>query len=149
MEKLVAVLTLITIMSLPAVGQKSMDQENVQKAVLNYVEGFYEGDTAKLKASLHPELSKYGYYIPRGGSENTGSEMTYQGALDYALGVKKNKRFAKEGSPKDIVLMEVLDQTAVAKLTAWWGIDYLLLAKENGQWMIMKVIWQSAPKSNG
>ena len=31
------------------------------------------------------------------------------------------------------------DQTASAKLTAWWGTDYLLLGKYDGRWMISSV----------
>ena len=43
-------------------------------------------------------------------------------------------------------LLDVLDQTAAAKVTAWWGTDYVLLAKQNGKWMITHVLWQSYPK---
>lgn len=42
-------------------------------------------------------------------------------------------------------MYDVQDQTASAKLTAWWGTDYLLLAKEKGRWMIIAVLWQSPP----
>ena len=28
-----------------------------------------------------------------------------------------------------------------AKLTAWWGTDYVLLAKYDGRWMITHVLW--------
>ena len=50
-----------------------------------------------------------------------------------------------KNAPKDIAIYDVQDQTASAKLTAWWGTDYLLLAKENGRWMITHVLWQSPP----
>ena len=33
--------------------------------------------------------------------------------------------------------------TASAKLTAWWGTDYLLLARYEGRWMIRQVLWQT------
>ena len=48
-------------------------------------------------------------------------------------------------APKTIEIFEVLDQTASAKLTARWGIDYLLLARYDGRWMISHVLWQSPP----
>lgn len=41
---------------------------------------------------------------------------------------------------------EQQNQTASAKLTAWWGTDYLLLAKYDGRWMIRQVLWQSPPR---
>lgn len=43
------------------------------------------------------------------------------------------------------MLFDVQDQTASAKLTAWWGTDYLLLAREQGRWVILQVLWQSPP----
>lgn len=48
--------------------------------------------------------------------------------------------------PKQIDLLDVADQTASAKLTAWWGIDYLHLATHDGCWIIVHVLWQSPPK---
>ena len=50
-------------------------------------------------------------------------------------------------APKEIALLDVADQTASAKLTATWGIDYLHLAKFDGKWMITQVLWQSPPKA--
>ena len=45
----------------------------------------------------------------------------------------------------EIELFEVADQTAAAKLSAKWGIDYMHLAKFDGEWKIMHVMWQSHP----
>jgi hypothetical protein len=36
----------------------------------------------------------------------------------------------------------------VAKITAQWGIDYMQLAKFDGQWKILNIVWQSHPPSN-
>ena len=50
-------------------------------------------------------------------------------------------------APKKIELFEVLDKTASAKLTANWGVDYFHLAKVDGKWQIMNVLWQSQPEN--
>ena len=34
---------------------------------------------------------------------------------------------------------------AAGKITAFWGIDYVHLVKEEGVWRIRHVIWQSEP----
>lgn len=130
----------------PAVAQSGADREGVRRAVLDYVEGFYEGDTAKLSRSVSPDVFKYGYYLPRDSARYLGERMTWPEFHSYANGVKANKRFAAAGSPKDITVFDVLDQTASAKLVAYWGVDYLLLAKQNGRWMITHVIWQTPPR---
>jgi Putative lumazine-binding len=39
----------------------------------------------------------------------------------------------------------VLDKTAAAKIVAFWGIDYMQLAKYDGQWKIVNILWQAHP----
>jgi hypothetical protein len=128
------------------------DREAVRRAVLDYVEGFYEGDSTKLARSVRPEVYKYGFFKARDSTTYAGMQMTWQGFFNYARGVKQNNRQAPPTAPKRIELYDVQDQTASAKLTASWGTDYLLLAKYNGKWMISHVMWQGpvpAPPPTG
>lgn len=122
------------------------DREGVRRAVLDYVEGFYEGDSTKHVRSIRPEVFKYGFFIPRDSSKYQGQQMTWSGFHNYTRNVRTNNRPAPANAPKDIVIYDVLDQTASAKLTAYWGIDYLLLAKYDGKWMVTHVLWQTPPK---
>lgn len=142
------VLVFAVAMMVPATvtAQSAEDTAGVRRAVLDYVEGFYEGDSTRLARSLLPELNKYGYYIPRDSTAYTGEAMTYTEAIQYARNVKARNRQAPATAPKDIVLFDVQDQTASAKLTAYWGTDYLLLAKYGGQWKIVQVLWQTPPR---
>jgi hypothetical protein len=116
--------------------QPNADREGVRRAVLDYVEGFYEGDSTKLVRSVRPEVFKYGFWIPRGSTSYSGEQMKWPEFHAYANRVKERKNFAPASAPKDVVIFDVLDQTASAKLTAFWGVDYLLLAKHDGKWMI-------------
>ena len=127
-------------------AQGSGDRAGVERAVLDYVEGFYEGDTAKLVRSVHPNVVKYGFFIPRDSSRYTGEAMPYAEFLAYANRVKARGRPTPADAPKRIEIFDVQDQTASAKLTAFWGTDYLLLARERGRWMIRQVLWQTPPK---
>ena len=55
---------------------KPADRDAIRRAALNYIEGFYEGDTAKLVSALRPELSKYGFW--RDSTQKfTCERMTY------------------------------------------------------------------------
>ena len=117
---------------------------------MDYLEGFYEGDTTKLVRSVSPNVVKYGYFVKRGESKYSGEAMPFAEFMSYAKSVKANNRQAPATAPKEVIIYEVLDQTAAAKVVAWWGSDYLHLAKEDGRWMIKHVIWQTAPpKANG
>jgi hypothetical protein len=42
-----------------------------------------------------------------------------------------------------VIPLDVRDQTAVVRVVAWWGQDYLQMAKHDGRWMIVHVLWQS------
>ncbi len=139
---------LLSLFSILVVGANAQSPEQlaVEKSCLNYIEGFYEGDTAKLIKCLSPTLHKYGYYKDK-TEQYVGDAMSYQQALDYAKNVLAKKRFAKPDAPKTVVVLDVQEQIACAKVVAWWGMDYMLLAKKDGQWMIEQVLWQGPLKS--
>jgi len=139
---------LLAMLFVPAVSraQSPTERAAVERAVLDYVEGFYEGDTTKLVRSIRPEVVKYGFYIPRDSTRYVGEPMPWAEFLSYARGIKERNRQAPATAPKQVEIFDIQDQTASAKLTAWWGTDYLLLAKYDGKWMIRQVLWQSPPR---
>jgi hypothetical protein len=121
-------------------------REAVRRAVLDYVEGFYEGDSTKLLRSVAPIVRKIGYHRASPDSAYRPSGMSFpDGFMGYARGVREGRNKTPAGAAKEVVLFDVQDQTASAKLTAWWGTDYLLLARQDGRWMITHVLWQSPP----
>lgn len=129
----------------PAFAQGAADREAVRLAVLDYVEGFYEGDSTRLIRSVWPQVRKYGYWRPRPDTAYAGEAMPFAQFLTYAASIRAGRNRTPAAAPKEIAIYDVQDQTASAKLTAWWGTDYLLLAKEGGRWMIIAVLWQSPP----
>jgi hypothetical protein len=125
------------------IGQEISDKEKVEKACIGYIEGFYEGDKSKLEVVLKPSLHKFGYWKNKdSGDFGEPIYMTFEGALEYADEVKKKKDFAKVDAPKKVEVLDVMEHIAAAKVTAWWGYDYMLLSKEGGKWMIEEVLWQ-------
>jgi hypothetical protein len=116
--------------------------ESIRRAALDYLEGFYQGDTVILKRSLAPNVYKYGYWLDKKTGKYGGEQMTFRQAVDYAKNVMAKKRFPKPDAPKGVVILDEEEQVAVAKVTAWWGIDYLLMAKHEDKWMIEQIIWQ-------
>ncbi len=142
MKKLIFFLLLFSVVKFSPAQEK----EKVEKTCLNYIEGFYEGDTAKLIAALKPSLFKIGYWK----NKNTGvydfdGQMTFREALDYAKNVMAKKNFAKPDAPKKVEVLDIGFTIASAKVTAWWGIDYVLLSKQNDKWIIEQVLWEGPP----
>jgi hypothetical protein len=122
------------------------DRDEVRRAALDYLEGFYEGDSAKLVRSVRRDVFKYGFWLPRDSTKYAGEQMTWPEFLDYARRVKQNNRPAPATAPKRVEVFDVQNQTAAVKVTAFWGTDYLLLGKYDGKWMISSVMWQSPPR---
>ena len=131
----------------PSLPAQARDSAGVRRAVADYVEGFYEGDSTKHIRSVHPDVYKIGYYRAADSTRSGAAQrMTWPGFHAYANRIKASGQPAPATAPKKIELLDVLDQTAAAKLTAWWGIDYLLLGRVDGKWMITHVLWQSPPR---
>lgn len=148
MRQLILVATCIAI-TFSCFSQEMTEAKKVERACLNYLEGFYEGDTLKLKQSLQPTLHKFGFMKNRDGNGYKQVDaMTFEAALAYAESVKEKKKFAKPDAPKKVVILDVGNTIAAAKVTAWWGIDYLLLSKQEQGWMIEQVLWEGPLAKN-
>lgn len=140
MKRIILPLLLITVISTFAQTENS----EVENAVKDYVNAFYYGDTNLIHRSISPAVVKYGYFKPKDQTSYKGEPMSFREMIEYAAAVHKRGPHANvEKFPKKIEVFDALDQTASAKLTAWWGTDYLLLAKSDGRWMITNVLWQS------
>ena len=111
---------------------------------MDYVEAIYQGKPDLIERSVHPALVKRGFYRPDDASEyRAPALMSYEQLVDLAGWWKDTKE--GEELTFAVEVLDVLDVTAAAKLTADWGIDYMHLAKVDGRWMIVQVLWQSHP----
>ena len=123
------------------------DEEAVKSAINDYVEALYNVEPHKIERSVDTTLRKIGYwYDEKNGLYRDNLKMTYQQLYDLAASWNSNGDRINENSPKEIKIYEVNDKTAIAKLTAEWGIDIFHLAKVNGEWKIFNIIWQSHPQ---
>jgi hypothetical protein len=139
--------TTLLLLAIPAAAQQepNADREAVRQAVLDYVEGIYNVQPERIERSVSPNLAKMGFYRPPTETAyRPGRSMAFQQLVEIAKNFNKDGKLSKD-APKDIVLYDVLDQTATVKLTADWGTDYMHLAKIDGKWMIVNVLWQSHP----
>jgi hypothetical protein len=148
MKKLFLVMAALVLLPASVAAQEGADAEReaVRQAVLDYVEGIYTVDASRIERSVHPELAKRGFFVKRGETAYSSDVMTFQQLVDLAKTYNKNGRVPKD-APKEVVIFDVSDQTASAKLTAVWGIDYIHLAKYDGKWKFVNVLWQTPPKS--
>ena len=144
MKKILVLFLLVLALSFSASAQTNEDKEAVRQAVLDYIESVYDVNPAKVERSVHPDLAKRGFFLKQGETSYTPHTMSFVQLVELARGYNKNGRVPKN-APKEVFIFEVSDQTASAKVTASWGIDYLHLAKYEGRWKIINILWQSLP----
>lgn len=126
-------------------AQRAADRQAVEQAVLDYVDALYQVDAARIDRSVHPELAKRGF-LARGGGAYAESTMSFEQLRSLAERWNSAGRVDPAKAPRTVKVLDVLDQTASAKLTAHWGVDYMHLARYDGRWMIVNVLWQSPPR---
>ncbi len=116
--------------------QKTSDEAAVRATVTDYIEGYYTGDAARMEKSLHP------HYLKHTISRSDGQlKMTEKTGLQMVQDVRSNGRQKNLSDKKEqITVLDVAADIASAKLvTADW-VDYITLAKWNGEWKIVSVV---------
>ena len=144
-----AFLALAAAVTLPAQPAASSvpeaDRAAITKAALDYVEGWYEGSGERMARAVHPELAKR---IVR-ADQRTGKNLIQQmGASALVEGARAGggKATPVEKQQKDVVILDVFGNAAVVKATMSDWVDYMQLAKFDGRWVIVNVLWELKPK---
>lgn len=122
------------------------DKKAVKRAVLDYVEGVYEVKPELIEKSVHENLAKVGFARRHADDAYMTIPMTYEQLVRLVGEYNVNGNIGDD-APKEIEVLDLLNQTASVKLTASWGIDYMHLAKYDGKWKIIQVLWQTHPEA--
>ncbi len=132
----------LVLASLVSFGQES-PKDAVRKACQDYIDAFYLGDTLAVTRTFSPHLNKFGYWKDDKTKEYVfEGYMTYEQAFAYAKNISETKKYPGPKAPKEIVVLDVMNHIACAKIVAWWGVDYLQLSHSDGVWTIQQVIWE-------
>ena len=146
MKSVLLLIMLMAAFALPTLAQASSDADRagITQAALDYVEGWYEGNPERMERALHPDLAKR---IIR-NNEQGQSRLDHMSAMTLVQYVKGGggKKTPKERQQKDITILDVFGNTATVKLVAADWVDYLHIAKFNGKWVIVNVLWEMKPK---
>lgn len=141
------VVTLLLGLSLaaqPARAQVAADTTGIRQAALDYIEGYYEGNGERMERALHPELAKRIVHTnPQGRSQ--------LGQMSAASLVQATRNGGGKDTPpaerrKDVTIFDIYRNAATAKIDASGWVDYLHLAKWNGRWVIVNVLWELRPQ---
>jgi len=130
----------------PANRPADADAAGIRQAALDYIEGWYEGNSERMERALHPELAKR---IVRTDPKSGRSGLGQMSAMSLVQGTKNGggKNTPKEKQQKDVTILDVFENAACAKVVASDWVDYLQLAKWNGRWVIVNVLWELKPET--
>jgi hypothetical protein len=127
-----------------AAHAETTDADAIRAACLDYIEGYYTADAARMERALHPELAKRMVYRDEKGRPR----LHQMSALTLVQATRDGggKQTPAAEQQKDVTVLDVYQNAASAKIIASGWIDYLHLARWNGQWKIVNVLWELKPK---
>jgi Putative lumazine-binding len=119
------------------------DKAAITQTALDYIEGWYAGDAERMERSLHPDLAKR---IVR-TTDKGQSRLEQMSAMGLVQGTRRGygKETPKEKQIKDVFILDVFGNTASVKAVMSDWIDYMHMAKYNGRWVIINVLWEMKP----
>jgi hypothetical protein len=147
MKKLCFLALLFAVAPLQAQPAADPEAAAIRQTALDYIEGWYEGDAARMERALHPELAKR---IVMTDSATGNSRLDSMGAMTLVQRVRGGggRKTPKEAQMKDVTILDRYQNAAVVKVVASGWIDYLQVAKFNGDWKIINVLWELKPKDS-
>src|SRR5205823_8785969 len=116
----------------------SSDESAIESVVLDYFEGWFEGDAARMQRALHPELAKRSPGADGALQSDSAEEMIEA----TAQGVGKT-RLPEDGDPRIVVeVVEVYDTiaSAIVRSAVYW--EYPHLVRTPTGWKIANALWQ-------
>ena len=111
---------------------------------MDYMMGWYTGDPERMGRALHPDLAKR---IVQNGQDGT-QRLNNMGKEQLVEGTRRG--FGKE-TPTDqrqaeTAILDIFGNTASVRATMRNWIDYMHMAKWNGRWVIVNVLWEMKPR---
>jgi hypothetical protein len=142
-----ALLALLTV-ALPLRAQTAADSAAIRSTALDYVEGWYEGNPERMGRAVHPELVKR---IVVSDTATRRSVVETMGASALVNGTRHGwgKKTPKHRQQKDVRILDIFGNAASVRATMADWIDYLQLAKVDGRWVIVNVLWEQKTGSKG
>jgi len=114
-------LFLVGLLAFPAntAGQTAADSTAITQAALDYIQGYYSGNPERMERALHPDLAKRIVNTnPNNGRSSLGQ----------------------------VTILDIFENVASVRVDAATWIDYLHIAKWNGEWKIVNVLWEVRPR---
>ena len=142
--KLSALLFLVSF-SIGTANAQTAYEKAVKECALNYLEGWYSADTARMAKALSKDLAKKGFLTNPQTGEIVIAPASYEQMLQW-VGQKPDQLAQDPDIKMEVHLIEVGENIAMVKTVTPDFIDYLHMAKVKGQWKIYHAAWERPPE---
>lgn len=126
-----------------ASAQAPADSAAIVATALDYIDGFYTSDAARMERALHPDLAKR-IVVTRDG-ESQLRDMTAEQLVQATAG-RGGDGIPPEARRTDVVILDIFENAASVRIDAGPWVDYLHVARWNDEWKIVNVLWEMAPR---
>ena len=113
------------------------DHEAITAAALDYYEGWFDGDAARMERALHHDLAKRGLI---GGEVDTDTARSMIDATAAGVGRRRDRTDRRIRIRIDHVHGDI----ATATVTSAVYVDYLHLVRVGSRWKIVNALWAPA-----
>ena len=124
-------------------GQQDTDGAALTRMALDYIEGYYDGDPARMERSLHPDLAKR---IVIANADASGDRLREMSALALVQATRHDPT-PENDRRTDVTILDRFENAASLRVDAKDWIDYMHAAKWNGRWVIVNVLWELRPEA--
>ncbi|HEU0028154.1 MAG TPA: nuclear transport factor 2 family protein [Ktedonobacterales bacterium] len=120
--------------------RRAADLAAIRDAALDYMQSWYEGDVGRMGRCLHPELAKRAILRDSQTGAERVQHLTQRDMLDMTQRGGGNdapveKRFY------EVTILDVYGDIASARADSYEYVDYLQLARCEGQWLIVNALY--------
>lgn len=137
-------LVMLMMLAGTAHAQAAADREAIKQTALDYIEGYYEGNAERMERSLHPDLAKRIVRADPGSGKNRLEQMTAPRLVQLTR-MRQGRPVPPEKQQKEVTILDLYENSASVKIVATDWIDYLHVAKFDGRWVIVNVLWEMKP----
>lgn len=138
MTRLLVVVALpLTLLFSLANAQQNLPSDEtvaVRTTVVNYIEGYFTGNSRRMEQTLHPHYLKHVIHGEIPMREETRAQLMTE---VREIGVPD---LPAAGKTEQVIVLDVAGRIASAKLITPGWTDYIALEKVNGEWKILSVI---------
>jgi hypothetical protein len=123
-------------------AQGAADSAAIRATALDYIDGWYTNNPARMERALHPHLAKRLVW-----ADSTGkSHLVDLTALELIQGTKAHPPVPASERRDDVMILSTFGNAAMVRIEATEWVDFLQVIKWNGSWKIINVVWENRPQ---